>query len=115
MEHPPQGAEVEEILGLEDAVLMIVAGIGFPSIGQTFHVAGSSPEAWRVGGGGGPDRGSGNGVGDGGWGKMQAKLGKIGSSEMFRVHCWLWAFGLETFEAAWWVAMWFHRLMAILT
>ncbi|CAK9107032.1 unnamed protein product [Durusdinium trenchii] len=44
MEHPPQGAEVEEILGLEDAVLMIVAGIGFPSIGQTFHVAGSSPE-----------------------------------------------------------------------
>ena len=50
MEHPPQGAEVEEILGLEDAVLMIVAGIGFPSIGQTFHVAGSSPEAWRVGG-----------------------------------------------------------------
>eukprot|EP00913_Durusdinium_trenchii_P026333 g24709.t1 len=49
MEHPPQGAEVEEILGLEDAVLMIVAGIGFPSIGQTFHVAGSSPEAWRLG------------------------------------------------------------------
>eukprot|EP00438_Fugacium_kawagutii_P018692 Skav214156 [mRNA] locus=scaffold945:68507:80179:- [translate_table: standard] len=43
--NPPPGAVVEDILGLEDAVLMIVAGrqggIGFPSIGQKFHVAGA--------------------------------------------------------------------------
>ncbi|CAJ1406848.1 unnamed protein product [Effrenium voratum] len=45
IDHPPQGAVVEDILGLEEAVLMIVAGIGFPSIGKTFHVAGSSPDS----------------------------------------------------------------------
>mmetsp|Transcript_29600 Transcript_29600/g.55399 ORF Transcript_29600/g.55399 Transcript_29600/m.55399 type:complete len:425 (+) Transcript_29600:33-1307(+) len=42
---PPAGAVVEDILGLEEAVLMIVAGIGFPSIDAKFHVAGSSPDS----------------------------------------------------------------------
>eukprot|EP00434_Breviolum_minutum_P036625 symbB.v1.2.032457.t1/scaffold3893.1/size48745/2 len=43
MPGPPAGAVVEDVLGLEDAVLMIVAGIGFPSIGKKFHVAGLQP------------------------------------------------------------------------
>ncbi|CAE7774673.1 P2RX2, partial [Symbiodinium necroappetens] len=42
---PPPGAVVEDIFGLEEALLMIVAGIGFPSIGAKFHVAGSSPDS----------------------------------------------------------------------
>jgi len=45
MPGPPAGAVVEDVLGLEDAVLMIVAGIGFPSIGKKFHVAGSTPDS----------------------------------------------------------------------
>ncbi|CAE7758456.1 P2RX2 [Symbiodinium sp. CCMP2456] len=43
--NPPPGAVVEDIFGLEEALLMIVAGIGFPSIGAKFHVAGSSPDS----------------------------------------------------------------------
>ncbi|CAE6973659.1 P2rx2 [Symbiodinium natans] len=43
--NPPAGVVVEDMLGLEEAVLMIVAGIGFPSIGAKFHVAGSSPDS----------------------------------------------------------------------
>jgi len=38
---PPAGAVIENITGVEKALLKITAGIGFPSIGDTFHVAGS--------------------------------------------------------------------------
>eukprot|EP00930_Biecheleria_cincta_P035143 TRINITY_DN24202_c0_g1_i1.p1 TRINITY_DN24202_c0_g1~~TRINITY_DN24202_c0_g1_i1.p1 ORF type:complete len:442 (-),score=62.40 TRINITY_DN24202_c0_g1_i1:147-1436(-) len=39
--NPPAGAVIENITGLSEAVLMITAGIGFPSLGAKFHVAGS--------------------------------------------------------------------------
>eukprot|EP00440_Ansanella_granifera_P029534 gb/GFBE01032077.1/.p1 GENE.gb/GFBE01032077.1/~~gb/GFBE01032077.1/.p1 ORF type:complete len:428 (+),score=109.38 gb/GFBE01032077.1/:1-1284(+) len=42
VDKPPAEAVVEDITGLEEAVLKIVAGIGFPSIDKHFHVAGAT-------------------------------------------------------------------------
>lgn len=41
VDNPPAGAVIENITGIDKAVLKITAGIGFPSIGNKFHVAGS--------------------------------------------------------------------------
>lgn len=46
--NPPAGAVTENITGIEKATLMITAGIGFPSIGAKFHVAGSMEDSSRL-------------------------------------------------------------------
>mmetsp|Transcript_102689 Transcript_102689/g.320011 ORF Transcript_102689/g.320011 Transcript_102689/m.320011 type:complete len:412 (-) Transcript_102689:65-1300(-) len=42
---PPQGALVEDVLGLEKSTLKIASAIAFPSIGNKFFVTGTSPGA----------------------------------------------------------------------
>eukprot|EP00425_Heterocapsa_triquetra_P036466 CAMPEP_0195064826 /NCGR_PEP_ID=MMETSP0448-20130528/10693_1 /TAXON_ID=66468 /ORGANISM="Heterocapsa triquestra, Strain CCMP 448" /LENGTH=415 /DNA_ID=CAMNT_0040095867 /DNA_START=119 /DNA_END=1363 /DNA_ORIENTATION=+ len=45
VETPPAGAEVEEIEGLEDAMVMIGSGIAFPYMGNYFFVNGEMPDS----------------------------------------------------------------------